>query len=234
VAVAAVVFDLYGTLLAIDSMQTHVAAARVRDPISFVADWRRKQLEYAFLTSMGNAYRDFDDLTLDALAFTCDHREVELDSSVMRELADAWRTMPAHGDVVPVLQGLAARNVPLAVLTNGTPSSANAALEHAGVRGLLTDVLSVDSVRAYKPDPRVYALVTARFACMPRDIVFVSSNSWDVWGAAAFGFRVAWCNRTRSTFEVLRPLPETTLAGLGELPAFVAYASEGTHRGAQT
>ena len=33
--VAAVVFDLYGTLLAIDSMQTHVAAARVRDPGAF-------------------------------------------------------------------------------------------------------------------------------------------------------------------------------------------------------
>ena len=221
-AVAAVVFDLYGTLLAIDSMQTHVAAASVRNPGAFVADWRRKQLEYAFLTTMANAYRDFDELTKDALAFTCEQREVELDSSRMRELADAWRTMPAYGDVAAVLQALAAQDIPLAVLTNGTPSSANTALEHAGVRGLLTDVLSVDSVRAYKPDPRVYALATARFACAPREIVFVSSNAWDAWGAAAFGFRVAWCNRTNSTFEILRPLPETTLAGLHELPAFVA------------
>ena len=220
-AVAAVVFDLYGTLLSIDSMQTHVAAARVRNPAEFVADWRRKQLEYAFLTTIANAYRDFDDLTTDALAFTCEQREVELDSPVMGALAGAWRTMPAYDDVAPALQSLAAQNVPLAVLTNGTPSSANTALEHAGVRGLLADVLSVDSVRAYKPDPRVYALVTARFACTPREIVFVSSNAWDVWGAAAFGFRVAWCNRARSTFEILRPLPETTLAGLHELPAFV-------------
>ena len=221
---AAVVFDLYGTLLAIDSMQSHVAAASVRNPVEFVADWRRKQLEYAFLTTIANAYRDFDELTADALAFTCEQREVELDSSVMRELAGAWRTMPAYGDVAPVLHALAARNIPLAVLTNGTPSSANTALEHAGVRELLTDVLSVDSVRAYKPDPRVYALVTARFACTPRDVVFVSSNAWDVWGAAAFGFRVAWCNRAGNTFEILRPLPETTLAGLHELPAFVARA----------
>jgi 2-haloacid dehalogenase len=224
VALAAVVFDLYGTLLAIDSMEAHVEAASVRKPAEFVADWRRKQLEYAFLTTMAHAYRNFDELTKDALAFTCVQREVELDSSVMRELADAWRTMPAYGDVAPVLQGLAARNVPLAVLTNGTPSSANTALEHAGLRGLLTDVLSVDSVRAYKPDPRVYELVTARFACAPREIVFVSSNAWDAWGAATFGFRVAWCNRAGSTFEVLRPLPETTLAGLHELPGFVAHA----------
>jgi len=224
VRVAAVVFDLYGTLLAIDSMRTHVAAAGVRDPGAFVADWRRKQLEYAFLTSMANAYRDFDELTANALAFTCAQRGATIDSARRRALAGAWRTMPAYGDVALVLQALAARNIPLAVLTNGTPSSANTALEHAGVRALLTDVLSVDSVRAYKPDPRVYALATARFACAPGEIVFVSSNAWDVWGAAAFGFRVAWCNRARSTFEILRPLPETTLAGLHELPDFVARA----------
>jgi 2-haloacid dehalogenase len=224
VRVAAVVFDLYGTLLAIDSMRAHVAAAGVRDPGEFVADWRRKQLEYAFLTSMANAYRDFDELTADALAFTCAQRSAALDSSQQRALAAAWRTMPAYGDVAPVLQALAARNIPLAVLTNGTPSSASTALEHAGVRALLTDVLSVDSVRAYKPDPRVYALATARFTCAPGEIVFVSSNAWDAWGGARFGFRVAWCNRAGNAAETLSPAPETTLAGLHELPAFVGRA----------
>ena len=29
----------------------------------------------------------------------------------------------------------------------------------------------------------------------PGDVVFVSSNRWDVMGAAAFGFRSAWINR---------------------------------------
>jgi 2-haloacid dehalogenase len=222
VRVAAIVFDLYGTLLAIDSMRTHVAEAGVRDPGAFVADWRRKQLEYAFLTSLAQAYRDFDALTADALAFTCAQRDAPLDAARQGALVAAWRTMPAHGDVALVLQALAARNVPLAVLTNGTPASANTALEHAGVRALLTDVLSVDSVRAYKPDPRVYALATARFACAPGEIVFVSSNGWDAWGAAAFGFRVAWCNRGGNPTEALSPAPETTLAGLHELPAFVA------------
>ena len=222
--VAAVVFDLYGTILTIESMRTHVAPAGIADADTFVANWRRKQLEYAFLTSMAQAYRNFDELTALALEHTCAHHGVALDAARRAELVEAWRTMPAYDDVAPALRALAARSIQLAVLTNGTPVSANAALEHAGVRALLADVLSVESVRAYKPDPRVYALVTARFACAPCDIVFVSSNAWDAWGAAAFGFRVAWCNRAGSTFEILRPLPETTLAGLHELPAFVARA----------
>ncbi len=130
--------------------------------------------------------------------------------------------MPLFGDVAPALKALATRGIPLAVLTNGTPSSANRALESAGVRARFADVLSVESVRAYKPDPRVYELATNRFACTPSAVVFVSSNAWDAWGAQRFGFRVAWCNRGAYASEALDPAPETALAGLHELDGFVA------------
>ena len=224
--VAAVVFDLYGTLLAIDSMATHVARAHVADAEAFVRDWRRKQLEYAFLTSLARAYRDFDELTALALEQTCAARGVSLGAAARTKLVQAWRSMPAYDDVAPALGALAARGAELAVLTNGTPPSANAALEAAGIRGLLADVLSVESVRAYKPDPRVYALATARFECAPSEIVFVSSNPWDAWGAASYGFRVAWCNRSGGAAEALLPAPEATLSGLAELVAFVEAGSD--------
>jgi 2-haloacid dehalogenase len=218
---AAVVFDLYGTILTIESMRARAKSAGVADAGAFVADWRRKQLEYAFLSSLAQAYRDFDELTALALDHTCALHRASLDASARAELAAAWRTMPAFGDVAPALEALHARGIPLAVLTNGTPSSASAALEAAGVRALLTDVLSVESVRAYKPDPRVYALVTARFACAPSEVVFVSSNPWDAWGAARFGFRVAWCNRAGAVAEALEPAPQLALTGLQELAALV-------------
>lgn len=224
-AVAAVVFDLYGTLLAIDSMRSHVAAAGVGDAEAFVAEWRRKQLEYAFLTSLADAYRDFDELTALALQNTCAIRAVALESVQRAALVEAWRTMPVFDDVAPALRELAAQNIPLAVLTNGTPQSADAVLRGAGIRDVLTDVLSVDAVRAYKPDRRVYALATQRFACAPREIVFVSSNPWDAWGATRFGFRVAWCNRANGPAETLTPHPEAMLSGLHELDAFVQSAA---------
>jgi 2-haloacid dehalogenase len=218
---AAVVFDLYGTLLSIEAMRAHVAQAGVADAPGFVAAWRHKQLEYAFLTSLAGAYRDFDELTARALDFTCAQRDAPLDGAQRAQLAGAWTTMPAFDDAVPALRALHADGVSLAVLTNGTPRSADAALRTAGVRDLLSAVLSVDAVRAYKPDPRVYALATERFGCAPGDVVFVSSNGWDAWGAARFGFRVAWCNRAGNAHETLSPAPETTLAGLHELERFV-------------
>jgi len=218
---SAVVFDLYGTILTIESMRTHVAAAGVADPDAFVAHWRHKQLEYAWLTTLGDAYRDFDELTALSLDHVCNALGVALDDDDRAKLAGAWQTMPAYPDVAPALHGLEARGIPCAVLTNGTPASARSALAAAGILDVLADVLSVDTVRAFKPDQRVYALATARFAFEPGEIVFVSSNAWDAWGAARFGFRVAWCNRFGRAAETLSPRPAIELRGLEELGSFV-------------
>jgi 2-haloacid dehalogenase len=241
-AVKAVVFDLYGTILDIDSMRTHVAAAGIENADAFVAYWRRKQLEYAFLTTIAGAYRDFDSLTLASLMHACEQYGHDIDPHQLAHLTGAWGTMPAYSDVAPALQSLATHGFPLAVLTNGTPVSANAALDAAGVRHLLADVLSVEAVQAYKPDPRVYALATERFRCEPAEIAFVSSNGWDAWGALEFGFRVAWCNRAGNAKEWLGStgVTETTaqrisitvptmavLSGLHELDRFVS-GSAGT------
>jgi 2-haloacid dehalogenase len=211
-------------LLDLQTMEAPVAEAGVDDPSGFVRDWRSKQLQYATLTSLAQAYRPFDELTVLALEQTCAQRGVSLDSSQRRRFIDVFREMPAHPDAAPALRALAALGIPRAVLTNGTPASAEAALTHAGVRDLLDDVLSVDAVGAFKPDPRVYALATQRYDCAPSAIAFVSANAWDAWGAAQFGFRVAWCNRARGPAESLLPAPEVTLGGLHELEAFVAAA----------
>ena len=58
----------------------------------------------------------------------------------------------------------------LAILSNGSPRMLAAAVDAAGMAGLFDAVLSVDSVRAYKPRPEVYALVTARFSIKPEDV----------------------------------------------------------------
>ena len=218
----AVVFDMYGTLLSIDAVGATARDAGVSDPQAFLNARRRKQIEYTQLCSMAHAYRPFDELTARALEHTCAALGLSLDIVARANLVDAWRALPAFPDVEPALRELAARNIPAAVLTNGSPDSARAVLRHAGIIELFTDVLSVDPVRAYKPDPRVYALATQRFDCAPAQIAFVSSNPWDAWGGAYFGFTVAWCNRSGAVAEALEPAPRAELRSLAELDAFVA------------
>ena len=90
------------------------------------------------------------------------------------------------------------------------------AVEAANIGGDLDAVLSVDAIRIYKPSPEVYALATGHFKSAPSEVVFVSSNRWDVMGAAAFGFRTAWVNRAKMP-EEYEPAPSATLADLNGL-----------------
>jgi 2-haloacid dehalogenase len=208
----AVVFDLFGTLLDIASLRD--AAAQVAaDPAAFVATWREKQIAYAFASAIMDAYEDFDAMTLHGLRYAAEKHSVRLDADAERHLVAAWARVRAYDDVVPALQALRDRGIPCAVLTNGTASTARAAIENAGIASFIDDVLSVDAVQVFKPDRRVYALVTQRYATSPPNLIFVSSNGWDATGAAAFGMRVAWCNRAGLPPETFGPPPTWTIGG---------------------
>jgi 2-haloacid dehalogenase len=92
-----------------------------------------------------------------------------------------------------------------------------AAVNASGMARVLDAVLSVDAVHAYKPRPEVYALVTARFAAEPQQVAFVSSNRWDVMGAAAFGFRPFWVNRAKMPDEYPEQQPLRIITDLAAL-----------------
>src|SRR5262249_40220695 len=102
------------------------------------------------------------------------------------------------------------------ILSNGSPKMLAAAVEAANIGADLDAVLSVDAIRVYKPRPEAYVLVTGHFKVAPGEVAFVSSNRWDVMGAAAFGFRTAWMNGAKMP-EEYEPAPGATLADLNGL-----------------
>ena len=216
-----VCFDLYGTLLDYHALEGAVAEHGIPLPDQFVAAWRRKQIEYTWLASLAQSYRDFDELTANALEQVSAQMGLGLDLVTRAALVDAWRALPVFPDVMAALRALAQHGVPLAVLTNGTSYSANNALANAGLRAQFSELLSVERVRVYKPDPRAYAMATERFSCAPREVVFVSSNGWDAYGATRFGFRVAWVNRNDHSPETLGATAEATIGSLADLEPFV-------------
>jgi 2-haloacid dehalogenase len=217
---AAVVFDLFGTLLEIASLRD--AAASVTDqPDAFVATWREKQIGYAFASAIMGAHEDFDKMTAHGLRYAAAKHGVALDAAALARLVAAWERVAPYPDAVPALVSLRAAGIPCAVLTNGTPPTSVAAMAHAGITDLIDVMLSVESAGVFKPDRRVYALVTDHYGVAPDQIVFVSSNGWDATGAAAFGMRVAWCNRTGAPSETFGPPPTWIVRSLGELPGLL-------------
>jgi 2-haloacid dehalogenase len=211
----AFVFDAYGTLFDVHAAIGRHRAAAGPDADRFSDLWRGKQLEYTWTLTLAGRYLDFWTLTERALDFAF-ARFPSVDKALKPKLLDAYLTLDAFPDARAVLRDLEARGETTAILSNGSPRMLAAAVAAAGIE--LDAVLSVDAIRIYKPRPEVYALVTNHFTLAPADIVFVSSNRWDVMGAAAFGFRTAWVNRAGMP-EEYGPAPAAVLADLGGLIA---------------
>jgi 2-haloacid dehalogenase len=212
------VFDAYGTLF-----DVHAAIARHREAAGPDADrlselWRSKQLEYTWTLTLAGQYVDFWTLTERALDFAL-VRVPSVDKALKPRLLDAYRTLDAFPDARATLEELKARGRQTAILSNGTPRMLEAAVKAASLGAVLDKVLSVDSIRIYKPRREVYQLVTDAFAIAPGEVTFVSSNRWDVMGASAFGFRAAWINRSGMPEEYADLAPIAVLRDLRGLAA---------------
>ena len=220
----AVVFDLFGTLLNIASLRD-AAATVAPDPVAFVATWREKQLAYAFASAIMDTHEDFDAMTGHGLRYAAAKYGVALDDAAHKRLVEAWEQVAPYDDALASLEALSAAGIRCSVLTNGTPSTSEKAMAHAGIARYVDSLLSVESVAVFKPSRRVYDLVTSHYACAPEDAIFVTSNGWDATGAAAFGLQVVWCNRLAAPPETFGPPPRWTIASLDGLAEAVANFS---------
>ena len=212
----AFVFDAYGTLF-----DVHSAVGRHRGQIGAEADrlseiWRAKQLEYSWVLSLAGAYEPFWILTERALAYAL-ARCSAVDPGVKPMLLAAYRTLDAYPEVPDALAGLRVRGMRTGILSNGDPGMLADAVASAGVADLIDAVLSVDAAGVFKTDPRSYALVPAALGLPASEIAFLSSNRWDVAGAAAFGFPCVWVNRLGLPDEYPDHRPVRVVASLSEL-----------------
>ena len=210
------VFDAYGTLFDVHAAIARHRAAAGAEAERFSEIWRTKQLEYTWTLTLAGHYLDFWTLTERALDYAF-ARVPSVDRALRGKLLEAYLALDAFPDARDTLSHLKSRGLRTAILSNGSPRMLDAAIDASGIGGLLDAALSVDTVRAYKPRREVYALVTERFGAAPAEVTFVSSNRWDVMGAASFGFRPLWVNRTAMPEEYIDHPPAQVVASLAAL-----------------
>ncbi len=211
----AFIFDAYGTLFDVHSV-VEAGRALTRDPQALSLLWRQKQLEYTWLRTLMGRYEDFWAVTEAALRFALGRLGIVAGDEAVARLMEAYLSLATFPDVAGALAGLA--GTPLGILSNGSPHMLDAAVGSSGLAGTFRHVLSVDAVRAYKPSPTVYELGPRAFGVPAGDILFVSSNAWDVAGAKAFGYRTCWCNRLAAPMDQLGVSPDFEVRTLDEIP----------------
>ncbi|HVL57681.1 MAG TPA: haloacid dehalogenase type II [Burkholderiaceae bacterium] len=208
--IRAVVFDAYGTLFDVHS----VAAAAERLFPGRGAElsqlWRDRQLMYSWLRTLSDRYRPFSDVTRDALRFAARRLSLAVDPSAESALMDEYARLAAFPENLQALRTLRAAELPLAILSNGDPRMLAASVRSAGMDELFAHLLSVDSVRRYKTSADAYGLGPQAFALPAAELLFVSSNGWDVAGAGWYGYRTFWINRLDAPAEELDVAPQAS------------------------
>jgi 2-haloacid dehalogenase len=211
--IGACLFDAYGTLFDVHSAVRQEAGVLgdAADPVSQL--WRRKQLEYTWLRSLMRAHADFYQVTADALDHALAAHGID-DRELRERLLELYLTLDPYPEVPDTLDRLRAKGIATAILSNGEPRMLTAATDSANLRARLDDVISVDAVGVYKPDPQVYDLGVQRMGVPAEQTAFVSANAWDACGAAHFGFQVIWLNRFGQRPEHLPGTPKATASTL--------------------
>jgi 2-haloacid dehalogenase len=215
--VKACVFDAYGTCFDVAAAAAHCKDSLGDNWEPLAEIWRTKQLNYTWLRSLMNEYKDFWQVTEDALDFALDTLAIS-DQSLRNKLLALYEELDAYAEVPDVLKDLKGQGITTAILSNGSEKMLASAVHGAGIADLLDDVISVNSLKVYKPHPSVYQLGVDELGVEKERICFMSSNAWDVAGAANFGFQVVWVNRFGQSVERLPGKPVHTISDLSELP----------------
>jgi 2-haloacid dehalogenase len=216
------VFDAYGTLFDVSAAARDLAAQPGREDLAGIwpqlaEDWRRKQLEYSWLRAVTGEHTDFWQVTQDGLDWALERAGLG-DPGLREALLGLYARLAAYPEVPGVLGRLKDAGLSTAILSNGSPAMLAGAVESAGIGDFLDAVLSVEAVGVFKPARTVYDLVGARFGCAPREVLFVSSNGWDIAAGAAYGFRTLWVNRAGLPMDRLPGRPEGQAADLTGVP----------------
>lgn len=199
----AIGFDVYGTLVDPQAMRTQLEAVAGNRAGQMAQLWREKQIQYTFRRALMQTYENFDVCTEQAFTFAAKSLKINLRDDDRAKLIEAYQRLPAFPGVLPAIRSLKQAGFKLAAFSNGVESSLRALLEHSGILPHLDAVISVDDLKTYKPDPRVYRYLAERLGSLLENTWLASSNAWDVVGAKAAGLHAAWIKRNAE--EVLDP-----------------------------
>ncbi|MDC0604666.1 haloacid dehalogenase type II [Amylibacter sp.] len=224
------IFDAYGTLFDVTSATRIVAneeeySSFPNHSVKVSNSWRIKQLEYSWLRNIMHEYIDFWQITKDALDFALEENQIK-NEKLRQRLLDVYWNLSAYPEAQGVLTTLKANNIQTGILSNGSKQMLNSAVVSANLKNYLDKIISIDGIEIYKPDPKVYQMVLDQFNCKIEEVLFISSNGWDIAGASKFGFTTLWVNRNLIPKDRLTFMPNKITNNLSTIPNILKELNE--------
>ena len=214
--IKAVVFDAYGTLFDVYSIQALAEELYPSHGADIAVKWRDKQIEYTRLITQSDPhnssgskyYQPFWELTRLSLEYTLDRLKLDRSSDQVNKLMEQYSRLTPFPENLAVLQKIKVMGLTTAILSNGSPEMLASAVKSAGMEDVLDHIISVDRIRLFKTSPESYGLVQLTIPVSKEEVLFVSSNAWDALGATWYGFKTLWINRQNLPTEAIGQQPD--------------------------
>ena len=218
--IKACIFDAYGTLFDVNAACRELSK-EVGDSWEQLASlWRLRQVEYTWLRNSMDQYIDFWQITSDALDYAMETLDIE-NNELREELLNLYLKLEAYPEVKGLLKNLKQRGLKTGILSNGSMKMLNSAVDNANIRDVLDVILSVEECEIYKPSSKVYDLVKIKMHINKENVLFFSSNAWDMHAASNYGFKTIWVNRFNGKLERLPGKPIDIVNSLDKIDEII-------------
>ena len=203
------VFDVNETLLDLSKLQQAINL-EFKSETAF-KQWFSLLLQYSLVDTVTGNYHHFGqigDAALDMLAQALG--QPARPPGRKQELLTLLAELPPHPDVIPGLTALQKAGFRMVTLTNSPDATMRKQIAYAGLTGFFEQLLSIDSLRRYKPHPDTYRITCERLKVAPAQTMLVAAHGWDTAGAQLAGLQAAFIARPGQQTYPLAPVPTLT------------------------
>lgn len=213
--IKAFVFDVYGTLFDVTAIKKECEELYPGYGETISQTWRSKQVEYFMLRQLMGNYATLYSITHEALTYALEENGLKSTEQNEQHLLETYLHLPLYEEVKEVLAEL--KDKKLVVFSNGSHDMLDPLIENAGLEDVFSEILSIDEIKQFKPAPASYQYAMEKLNLESHEVLFMSSNGWDISGAKNFGFQTAWINRKNLPTEQLGLEPDYVFPDLNGL-----------------
>jgi len=212
-----IIFDVNETLLDLRPMQSSISKAlQGRDDL--LPLWFSMMLHHSLVDTATERFHSFGEIGVAALMMVAEINNISLSKEQAREaIVTPLRSLPPYADVKEGLQALKDKGYKLASLTNSSNKGVMTQFENAGLTQYFDEILSVENIKIYKPDLRVYNWALEKIGAAPQEALMAAAHGWDIAGIKASGMQAAFISRPGKVVYPLAIAADYTVGDLLEL-----------------
>jgi len=183
--------------------------------------WQYNQFSYQWLRLLGTRYKNFWDVTRDALDATFAQYGITAKPKEKDAIMAKYNVIDVWPDVIPGLRQVKKQDIKICFLSNMTAKMLHQGIENARLDEYFDFVISTDERQTFKPSPKAYQMAVEKLRLRKEEILYVPFAGWDMAGAKWFGYPTFWLNRSNSSPEMLDVEPDGRGNNMNDVVAFI-------------